>query len=416
MDRLNLFNPFESRPDQHEDRLTWAFLVALKYDPVLQNFLRERVESCIPAEPREYSAVWESGHVSTQTQWIEDTNRIVSVLLTDTAIHEKIKVEWSDRRAIYDGIIRYADRLTLIVENKLSLDQVWKEQLSPSRDSFRGQIAETTLHDSTICLEWSEILEGVLKYSDSDLASYGSREIARDFLSFVEATHPGLTPYRTFKLCGDRFEALERRTDSLLAKLASETNLETRRRGNQVYLYRPGNIAERVYISISKSKPWKLRVDLYPADTVAQTRDFFRNVDRKAFLSLNESDAWNVESNLHFSFVSRHLIWAETELDTPDYLNFFSNSSRYGQKKKDELLRLSNQWARKGVISSEDCDKIKDEFSKTERSTLNVVPGFSVYREWDLDTVIELEDRKELESSIIEALLRVLKTWRENKL
>ena len=299
------------------------------------------------------------------------------------------------------------------MENKLSHVDVWNEQLSPSRDSYRGDIDDITLHDSAICLEWAEVLEGVLKYADSDLASFSSREIARDFLSFVEATHPELTPYRTFKLCGDRFEALERRTDSLLAKLASETNLETRRRGNQVYLYRPGKVAERVYISISKLKPRKLRVDVYPADTVAQARDFFRNVDKKAFLSLNESDAWNIEPNPHFSFVSRHLIWAETELDTRDYLDFFSDSSRYGRKTKDELLRLSNQWARKGVINSEDCDKIKDQFSKTERSTLNVVPGFSVYREWDLDTVIELEDRKELDSSIIEALLRLLKTWGE---
>ena len=94
MDRLNLFNPFELRPDQHEDRLTWAFLIALKYDPSLQNFIRELVESCMPAEPREYSSVWESAHVSTQTRWIEDTNHLVSVLLTDTAIHEKIKVNW----------------------------------------------------------------------------------------------------------------------------------------------------------------------------------------------------------------------------------------------------------------------------------------------------------------------------------
>lgn len=416
MDRLNLFNPFESRPDQHEDRLTWAFLVSLKYDPVLQKFLRERVESSIPVEPREYSAVWESAHVSTQTQWIEDTNRIVSVLLTDTAIHEKIKVEWSDRRAIYDGIIRYPDGLTLIVENKLSHEQIWKEQLSPSRDSFRGQIAETTLHNSAICLEWSEILEGVLEYSDSDLASFGSREIARDFLSFVEAKHPGLTPYRTFRLCGDRFEALERRTDSLLVNLASVTNLEKQRSGDYGYLDRPGKIAERVYIWIPRSMPRKLRVNLYPADTVAQARNFFRNVDKEAFLSLNESDAWRVEPNLHFSFISRHLIWAKTELHTRDYLNFFSNSSTYGQKKKDELLRLSKQWAHEGVISSEDCDKIKDQFSKTERSTLNVVPGFSVYREWDLDTVIELEDQEKLESSITEALLLPLKTWAEKKL
>ena len=45
MDRINLFNPFDSRFRHHEDRMTWAFLVALKYDLSLQNFFRELVES-----------------------------------------------------------------------------------------------------------------------------------------------------------------------------------------------------------------------------------------------------------------------------------------------------------------------------------------------------------------------------------
>ena len=77
MDRVNLFNPFERPSDQHEDRLTWAFLVALKYDPYLQDFLRKLVESRFsPEEHRDYSNilepahVWEPAHISTQTKWI----------------------------------------------------------------------------------------------------------------------------------------------------------------------------------------------------------------------------------------------------------------------------------------------------------------------------------------------------------
>ena len=413
MDRVNLFNPFESRPDQNEDRLTWALLVALKYNPSLQNFIRKLVESYMPAEPQEYSSVWESAHVSTQTRWIEDTNRLVSVLLTDTAIHDKIKVEWSDRQARYDGVIKYPDGLTLIVENKLSHVDVWKEQLSPSRDSCRGEIVDIALHDSAICLEWAAVVEGVLKYADSDLASFASREIARDFLSFVEDVHPELTPYRRFELCGDRFAALKRRTDSLLAELASETNLETRRRRNQFYLDRPGKIAERVFISISESKPWTLRVDLYPADTVAQAHRFFDKVNEKAFLSLEESGHWKVKPNLHFSFVSKHLIWAETDLPTRDYLKYFSRSSLYGQKQKDDLLRLCDRWERMRLIRPEARNKIKDQFSTTNRKSLNVVPGFSVSREWELDTVIDLENQRKLVSVIIDELSIALATWQE---
>ena len=376
MNRSNLFNPFNSRSIEHEDRLTWAFLVALKYDPALQNFLRELVESRLPLELREYSNTWEPANVSTQTKWIESsTIPLVSVLLTDASIQEQIKVKWSDREPKYDGVIEYPSRMTLIIENKLYHGNVWREQLSPSRDSFSGDINDDTLHGSAICLEWSEVLEGVLKYADADIAPFSSREIARDFLSFVEEVHPGLTPYRTFKLCDERPEALERRNVSLLAALASETGLE-----NWGYLFRPGKIAERVFISISKSKSWKLQVELYPADTVTQARYFYNAVDKEAFLSLKE---WEIEPNLHFSFASKHLIWAETDLETREYLDRFSDESSYGKMDRNRLLRLAVQWEREGLIMAGGLNEIKDQFKNTERQSLNVVPGFSVTREWD---------------------------------
>ncbi len=404
MDRSNLFNPFESRSRQHEDRLTWAFLVALKYDPFLQNFLRELV---LPLEHWEYSSSWEPARVSTQTKWIESTtNLIVSVLLTDAPIQEEIRVEWSDREPRYDGVIEYPNGLTLVVENKPAHGDVWEEQLSPSRDSFLGDVDDVTLHDSAICLEWSEVLEGVLKYADSSIVPFSSREIARDFLSFVEEVHPGLTPYRTFKLCGERPEALQRRTSLLLDDLAKKIDkADVESQG--WYLFRPGKIAERVMIQIES---WKLKVELAPADTVGQARRFYDAVDKTAFLSLKE---WKVEPNLHFSFVSKHLIWAGTDCETCEYLDYFSDESSYGQMDRDNLLPLAEQWEREGLIRSEDRDKIKGQFSNTKRRNLNVVPGLSVSREWDLDTVIELEERRELEAYIIDTLATPLATWGE---
>ena len=209
MARANLLKPFSSLPLQHENRLTWAFLVALRYDPLLQTFLRELVESRLPLEVREHGSFWEPARVSTQTEWIDSaTSRLVSILLTDEAGQDvqDVPVEWSDREAVYDGVIEYPNGLTLIVENKPSHGNVWAEQLSPSRRSFSGDVDDVVLHGSAICLEWSEVLEGVLKYADSGIASFSNREIVVDLLSFVEEHHPDLTPYRTFRLCGDRLQ------------------------------------------------------------------------------------------------------------------------------------------------------------------------------------------------------------------
>ena len=194
MAQINLLNPFSTLPPQHENRLTWAFLVALKYDPLLQNYLRELVESKLPRDAREHSNFWERASVSTQTKWINSsTNRLISILLTDEAIQD-LQVEWSDRDAVYDGVIEFPDGLTLIVENKPSHGNVWAQQLSPSRSSFSGNIDDCTLHGSAICLEWSEVLEGVLNYVESGIAPFRPKFLThRQDNSFIFNHHSGIS-------------------------------------------------------------------------------------------------------------------------------------------------------------------------------------------------------------------------------
>ena len=406
MPRANLFNPFSSLPPQHENRLTWAFLVTLKYAPLLQNFLRELVESKLPPEElRGHSNFWEPARVFTQTRSIDSsTSRLVSILLTDEKTVEDIQVEWSDREAVYDGVIEYHNGLTLIVENKLSQGNVWAKQLSPSRNSFEGDVLGVDLHASAICLEWSEVLEGVLQYANSGIASFSSREIAVNLLSFVEEYHPNLTPCRTFRLCGNRLQALNRRTVRLLDALASSAGLESR---EEWYLFRPGKIAERV--GVWAETETTLKVNLWPANTIRQARRFFEEADRTTFLNLEE---WEVRPDLHFSYINTTPLNAETTWAPAKYFDYFANGQSYGQMNQAMLVHLARQWESEELITHEDRRKIEDHF-KSKRETLNVIPGFSVYRVWNLDTVIKLEEAGELEADVIEALATPLCTWGE---
>lgn len=405
MDRVNLFNPFSSPPVQHENRLTWAFLIALKYAPSFQNFFRGLVEAKLPMGDRVHGNFWDPARISTQTKGIESpTSRLVSILLTNKT-HRHIPVDWSNREPKYDGVIEYPDGLTLIVENKPSSDDVWDEQLWPSRRSFSSDhISKIDLHPSAICLEWSDILEEVLKYTDSGMDSFANREIFRDFLSFVEKYHDGLTPYRTFRLCSNRQQAINRRARMLVDKLGSQVNLESR---EGWYLFRPNKIAERVGIWVEPKLT--LKVNLWPANTVTQARRFYNEVNRTGFLGL---EGWGVEPNLHFSFVSTPLISAKQTWPTDRYFDYFSNEELYGQKNIATLVPLVKQWESEGIITSDDLDKLNALFDKNY-STLNVNPGFSVSREWNLDTVIDLEERRELENHIIDALKAPLASWGE---
>lgn len=414
MDRVNLLNPFGPSAT-HENRLTWAFLLVVKYDPLLQNFLRERVEAHLPPRGQEYHDTWESVRVSTQTKWIGSTTTpLVSVLLTDAPIQEEIAVEWSDRDPIYDGIIEYPNRMTLIIENKLDHEAVWKEQLSPKRCSFPGEIDNDTLHGSAVCLEWSEVLEGILRYTDSSFAPFGNREIARDFLSFVEEFHPRLTPYRTYGLCGNRPAALHRRTVHLVEEIARLRKLDIQEKQGSKYLCRSGKIAQVVIIRILEAKPWRLRVHLWPASTASQADEFSEKVDKERFLALNQ-EGWAVEPNLNFSYMGTKLIWAESTCGTGPYLAyFFSGEKHYGQKKFDNKLSCSllDEWQYRGLITQKNREEIEGQ-RQTRKQYLNVNPEFSVYRDWDQDTVIKLEEQEKLEADIIQKLDVPLATWGE---
>ena len=410
MAQVSLFWPFSAKYPERENRLTWAFLAALKYNPLLQHFLRERVASKLRLPIVEHAQPWGTARVSTQsTGFDSSTTRLISLLLTDSIDEmEEIAVGWSDRDAVYDGVIEYPDGLTLIVENKLSHYDVWQEQLSPSRRSYSWDLDNDPLHDTAICLEWPDILECVLRYADSGIADFGGREICRDLLSFVEKFHPKLTPYRTFRLCGGRIPSLKRRTIRLLDNLARLVELESR---DDDYLFRPGKTAERIAIWIEPGPEPALKVGLWPADTVTQARRFFRQVDRRAFLDLDE---WKVAPNFHFSFVSSYVIEAKTNWNTERYFDYFTNYEHYGQKNRAQLLPLAESWEQEGLITGTGRSEIEYQFNETRRRTLNVVPGFSVIREWGLDTVIELEESEELEAHLIEALAAPLDSWNES--
>ena len=118
---------------------------------------------------------------------------------------------------------------------------------------------------------------------------------------------------------------------------------------------------------------------------------------------MNEQ-GWEVTPNLNFSFMGTKLIYATTAWETRRYLEyFFSDERPYGRKDKREWSPLTKEWERQGLISSVDREQIEKE-RRTNRQWLDVNPEFWVSREWDLDTVIELENQGTLEQHIIDAL------------
>ena len=107
------------------------------------------------------------------------------------------------------------------------------------------------------------------------------------------------------------------------------------------------------------------------------------------------------------------LITAESNWNTKRYFDYFANGGNYGQMNQARLRPLADGWEKDGLITEAGRLEIEDQFKLTTREVLNVVPGFSVIRGWGIDTLIDLEEREELEAHIIDALAVPLDSWRE---
>ena len=176
MERVNLFNPFKRRPPEHEDSLTWSFLVALRLEPALQRLLRDLVLAKLPPDRFRGRHPWDPALVQTQTDRIgSDAEFIVSVLVSDEPLGQTVPVAWVDREARYDGVVQFSDGLVLVIENKPAREDVWEGQLSLSRDSLIGEWKDVELHEVAVSLTWPEILEEMLLFAASGTSHTSSR-------------------------------------------------------------------------------------------------------------------------------------------------------------------------------------------------------------------------------------------------
>lgn len=421
MNRINLFNPFSSKSEEHEDRLTWAFLVALKYGPLLQQFLRVAVAR-VTLEARDFPGALDVARmpatVSTQTKHISrQTERLVSVLLTDEPVKVPVEVQWSDRIPRYDGVVEYSDGMTLIIENKPSHSDVWQEQLSPSTQSFSDGVEDVTLHNRAVCLVWRDIVKGMLEHADSAIVSYGNRCIARDFLSYVEDARPDLTPYQTLQICGDNATAQRKWAAYLANQISGQVDdgqLEVVHDDAGGWIKLPGSIAERVSFTVQvNGSSRNFRISFWPADTVTQARKFFSALQKDDFLGLTER-GWHMRPNLHFSYIGTHLVWTEAQKPATmnEYLAYFE-SGDYGQSEVDaeKLKARFDNWVNRRFASSNSWNEIEERFINTEREKINIIPGIDIHREWSLKEILELEKSGNLVNYLISQIDVALQTW-----
>jgi hypothetical protein len=422
VDRLNFFNPFIHKDLKHEDRLTRAFLILLRYEPLAQSLFLELIHRNLSRHGLEVPTLGEINHTlaaETQVQKLPPhAFNLISVLITDESVDQQYPVEWVSRDPIYDGVMDYGDWL-YIIENKLSHTNVWKEQLSPGLSSVEGT-EDINLIPLAACVSWEDVFQGLYNLEQTDAIGGAGKKLLADFLELVDLHFTRLVPYPKFNRCGNVIAKLERRVGLLKNMLSERSNIPiVKRAGRYPILQRQGGIAEEVAVWVEKesedSEEWVLKQGLWPADTVGQAKRYYEQMDISALTHLKDA-GWEIGLNLHFSFGGTQLVHHHSDINPEVYFNLWAKHQiRLGQysTEPDVFNHLMDDLERNGLIGQEQVKLLEDKFLHTRRQHINVIPGFAFVKTMKSMKVLALDNDNQLEDQILQGFETALNTWGE---
>lgn len=436
MTRLNYFEAFQSKAAWHEDQLTRAFLVLIRFVPLVHaRFLalireeQERVRCDELVSPVTLVAE-KNVLIETQVAWIRhDQGRLLSVLMSDEQWTKEHRVQSSERDARYDGVLAYTDSegpssrsepdWLILVENKPKERNVWPDQINPSYHSLpRDHRLE--IEPKPIALSWYSVIRDLRGLLDRDLTGRAEKMLVEDFLDYVADHYSYLLPFDTIGECRADDFLLQKRCDKILqdcATRASYTVAEAPIKGGRLEVSVPGirylwlepkkDVGGHQYIELS----------LYPGDTVTQARDFLGRVNADKVSSLTEQN-WRVWPNLHFAYMRTNLHWGDVSLGIKEYLEFWRrNQDRIRQEPRDQdkgFLPLFEDLRMEGLLGEHEIPELQKKTTETTRAVINVCPGIKLAYRWPLDKAAELDRRGELEKQVYERASEALVTFEGN--
>lgn len=410
MERLNYFNPYTSKEAQHEDQLTRAYLVLLKHSSVaFSSFLKYCSDKLIleKNEKRLLFLKYNDNDWSLDTQKSNpeiETEYLLSVLITDENIKNKRRISSSKRNARYDGIITLGSKLTMIIENKPDSNNVWADQLKPTKKHLSKK---TNIYKNPIILEWKEIIKYLNALQACSTISRCEKIMIDDFLSFVDENFSFLNPYDNFSLCKNNNLLLKRRIENILKSIVRDSKSVKEHRKWGYCIETPFEQIKMIGLiqPSEEENDWYLELQLGFGDSQSQAQSFY---DSNLNISkLKKLDGWDLYPNFHVSFRSTHLVWFYSNINKYKYIEYWiKNIDSIYQRKKNEVKDYLEYLEKNNIIVYDNIKKkeMKDKYFATAMQTLNICPGFSMNFPMSSKEAIEKDKTGKLEKLISEKI------------
>lgn len=397
MDRLNYFNPYESKGSHYEDQLTRAYLTLLRYS--YQAFSLFYVY-CTKAQATEvplYDLMDEDWNFSTQkSNPLIETEKLLSILITDSHLSDHYtEIEKSDRNARYDGIITLGSKLTLIIEVKPRNNDVWWGQLRPSKN----RLAEDTfIYPSPAILEWKQIIGHLNKLIASKASSGFEKMMIEDFLAFVDERFSYLNPFDNLYLCKNNIELLKRRISNLLKGLVRNEELVQTHRGWGHYIATPYNEIKEIGLILNQkdNDNWSIELSLYFGASQTQARSFYQ---KGPVIGPQLFKDWHIFGNFHVSFVTSNLVWLPANAGAAAYIDYWKkHRDKIRQQPRSAVPVYLQQLVEDGIlkIGKAEKDELDRRFYHTGMQTLNMVPELGMLFKIEKEEAESLDSKGEL--------------------
>jgi len=413
MDRLNYFNPYKSKEAQHEDQLTRAYLVLLKYSShaffAFFEYCRDRLELKNEEQPLSFLEYIDK-------DWTIDTQRsnpnietdyLLSVLITDENIKNDSSVSPSDRNAVYDGIITFGSKLTMIIENKPKSGNVWFDQLNPSKENLSE---ETTTYENTVVLEWKEIIKHLNSLQSVSTISGYEKIMINDFLSFVDEFFPTLNPYDNFSLCKGVKSLLYRRINNFLESIVRDSIEINKNNRWGYYVKVPFEPIKQIGLILKMDetekkgeKNWWLELDFSFGETQNQAKSFYRSAPDISKLKMLNDNGWRLSTNFHVAYQSSDLVWFKSGVDIYKYIEYWiRNIDSIKQRNRDDVKEYLNFLEGNNIIVYDlnTQKKMEAKYFSTKMPNLNICPALGMIYTIPKEVAIEKDRTGELQELI----------------
>ncbi len=387
---LNFFAPYEDLPDKHENQLTRALLVLLRYSPMAHVTWLRLVDSAIHLEslPMASWRTQEGELLSSVTEESEDPVRVISVLLAPDPSHIEAPVHASERGQVLDAVVEYGTELVIVIENKIS------------EGVHDRQVIEINTHGANVHLDkqarvvaWQQLLAALTDLAARELVAGAERRVLEDFLSFVDLHFPHVGPYSTLRRAGEHQDRLKRRLDAVLGEAVGSPD-----RPNQGICWR--DLPERadgaqraVKMAFLELDPSTVSVvlSLYPGDTLFQARVLYARPE--AVRGLLMMPGWTTRSNFHWGHRTSGLCWVKGATDPARYVDYWIE--RITDTKQLERAQWESEWAAlqaEGIVRAQDKADFDRVFSNSRIPTASPRPGLECRFSWALEEARRLDD------------------------